>query len=169
MKKRSCYITGKMRCVKALNFPLFNTAAGILRADDWNVISPAEMDREANEPWTSETDPDFADENFVIEAQDCRRLIRRDVEAILTLRPENGDVVILLPGWDDDSTGAFGESGVARWAQVPLQEFQFVQIPRIYCRMPGDAPLKPYSLTTLTEDEWGAKANMRATDKHGDD
>jgi hypothetical protein len=104
-----------------------------------------------------------------IDAQECRRLVRRDVEAILTLRPENGDVVILLPGWDDDSTGAFGESGVARWAQVPLQEFQFVQIPRIYCRMPGDAPLKPYSLTTLTEDEWGAKANMRATDKHGDD
>lgn len=155
---KTCYVTGKMRGVKCLNFPLFNKATAMLREAGWTVISPVEMDREANEPWTSPTDPDYADETFAISDSDCRRLIRRDVDAILSLRPKNGDVIILLPGWDDASTGAFGEGAVGRWAMVPMELLVF-----------RDHLPHGFGLVTLLEDQWGAKARMRATDEHGDD
>lgn len=154
----TCYVTGKMRGVKCLNFPQFNAATKLLRAEGWTVISPVEMDHAANEPWTDPADPDWADENATISDADCRRLIKRDVDAILSLRPDEGDIIVLLPGWNNASTGAFGEGSVGRWAMVPMFELTFTKCGNV-----------PFLLREVPEDEWGAKANMRPTEKYGDE
>lgn len=113
-----------MRNHPNFNFELFFAAAKLLRMGGWNVISPAEMDIEAKEPWIVSVSPLVIDTDFAIDDGECRRLIRRDVEAILTLRRANGDAIVLLPDWED-STGAFSERHTAKWAKIPALQFTF--------------------------------------------
>lgn len=142
MSKRTCYIAGPMRGYVSFNFPAFRIAGQLLTAMCWDVISPAKLDVEHKEPWTRAGDFDWADTNYPITPQDCRRCIRRDLDILLGLRRERGDAVILLPGWRK-STGAWAEASVAQWAMLPLWEFSIIG---------ATANLYP-----LTAGEWGAK------------
>lgn len=106
--QRSVYIAGPMRGFPEFNFPAFDVASALGRALGWYVISPAEMDRAAGmnekETYVSQFDP-----------EQVRTFIRRDVSALVErLRPEKGDAIALLPGWEK-SMGARGELFLAMW------------------------------------------------------
>jgi hypothetical protein len=142
------YICGPMRGIKNLNFPAFNKAQRTLVKAGFNVISPAENDRLARVPWTKFDEPDFADENWPISKQDLREMLRRDSEWILSLRVEQGDMLVMLPGWRA-STGGFSEGAMGRWLHLPLMEIIW------------DAQDKAH-MSRVEESDWGAKASMVA-------
>jgi hypothetical protein len=102
------YIAGPMRNYPQWNFPAFDSAALMLRQRGWEIISPAELDREMGfTQWTT-TLPDGFMEGAM----------RRDIDALLMV-----DSIILLPGWEA-STGAQFELTVAR--ALGLDQFCFV-------------------------------------------
>jgi len=101
------YIAGPMRGIPLYNFPAFDAAR-----DQWaqcyNVISPADLDR-ANgfDPLAGDTADDFT-------ADQMSEVIRRDLDAILTFNPADGDGIAVLPGWEA-SRGANVEVALARF------------------------------------------------------
>lgn len=105
---RRVYIAGPMRGYHKFNFPAFDAARDRFRAAGWDVISPADIDRE-HEPDTLElTDAQ------VSTPETLRRYARRDVEAILRC-----DAIAMLPGWGR-SRGATAEYHVARWIGLAI-------------------------------------------------
>lgn len=113
-KIKVCYLAGKMRGIPLDNFPEFHRAAATLRKDGWTVISPAEMDEAAAD---QKPEP-----NSSAYAGWLRRVVRRDMEAILSLRAENGDAIITLPGWTT-SDGAMAELRTGKWLGLDLLRF----------------------------------------------
>lgn len=91
------YLAGPMRGIPLWNFPAFDDYATWLRGAGWDIVSPADLDRDAGFTEFTETLPD----GFIHEA------LRRDVEALLTV-----EAIVLMPGWQD-STGAKFELSVA--------------------------------------------------------
>lgn len=87
------YLAGPMRGVEKYNFPTFHLVAAALRAQGWEVISPAEMDM-------SYGSPELAEANMT-------DAMRRDLGALLSC-----DGLVLLPGWEA-SRGAVVEKLVA--------------------------------------------------------
>lgn len=100
---KTAYLAGKMRGIPKFNFPAFDAAAKDLREQGWEIISPADIDREHG------FDPEKHDESYF----PMNILIRRDIEAVL-----KQDAIILLPGWEK-SVGANAELAVAKWAGKP--------------------------------------------------
>ena len=100
-----------MRNLPLLNFPAFDAARDRLFIQGWDVISPADLDREAG------FDPvingyDFASEEFMKKAR------KRDIAAI----EDRADALCLLPGWEN-SDGARGELWYANWKGIPIYTF----------------------------------------------
>lgn len=105
------YLAGPMRGYEDFNRRAFDDAEfSIKTRTGWNVINPATLDREAGGEW--EDDHEFS-------PAEIRVFVRRDLEALLTLRPENGDKVAFLPGWLL-SRGARAEYAVAEWLGLDL-------------------------------------------------
>jgi hypothetical protein len=108
------YLAGPMRGCVYLNFPAFDAAAADLRSHGIQVISPADLDRQAGfdpaklpKDWDWNTLP----EGFL------RLAARRDLLAILEC-----DSIHLLPGWQD-SKGARAERAVAEWIGLGVFEY----------------------------------------------
>lgn len=78
------YIAGPMRSIPAYNFPAFDAAAARFRANGWEVINPADLDRQNGV--TEHTDP--------LPPGFLRDAMRRDLAAICDC-----DAIALLPGW----------------------------------------------------------------------
>lgn len=114
----TCYLAGPMRGKPEYNFPQFEDAAEDLRKQGWVVISPAEMEE-------AECGPEARNvpTHVVNSAEMCRQYATRDTAAILSLRVERGDAVMLLPGWSH-SIGARAEAALARWVKLPLYRLQ---------------------------------------------
>jgi hypothetical protein len=113
---KTIYIAGPMSKIEECNFPTFDMAEADLRAKGWNVINPAQMDRDIG------FDPliDTVDEAFLHGA------MLRDVDAIA----RRADALAVLPGWRQ-STGAKAEVGLARWKHIPVYSWpDMVEIPR---------------------------------------
>lgn len=109
------YIAGPMRGYKDLNFPAFNVAREYGKTLGYNIISPADLDREQGiDPLK---DPTFTEQKLSVE--EVHRIIRRDTEAIMSLCPERGDGIAVLFGWED-STGASAEVYLARWLGLKI-------------------------------------------------
>ena len=117
---RSCYIAGPMRSKPKFNYPAFHAAARQLRAAQWTVFNPAEQDVLRDEQ------PD----NFLemtLEEQRAhssnptivKRYAKRDLEMILSLHPEYGDAIVVLPDWNE-SLGARAEISVGRWLGLEI-------------------------------------------------
>jgi hypothetical protein len=68
------YISGPMTGLPELNFPAFHAAAAQLRAADFNVLNPAEINPDSGMSW-----------------QAC---MRADIKALCDC-----DAIVLLPGW----------------------------------------------------------------------
>jgi hypothetical protein len=101
------YLAGPMRGHDLFNFPAFDSAAEWLREDGYEVISPAELDREVGFDPAIDSD---VDDDFLAGA------MRRDVTALTQV-----DGVVLLPGWEG-STGTRFELTVARAMGLPVLE-----------------------------------------------
>lgn len=96
------YVAGPMRGLPLYNFPLFDDATAHLRSLNYEVINPAEIDRELGFDPETGTDEDF-EKLGGIEAA-----MSRDFAAILDC-----DGIALLPGWER-STGARAEVFIAQ-------------------------------------------------------
>ena len=123
MSTRRCYLAGPMRGLIENNFPKFLSVAERLRQFGFEVLSPAEMDIEAG------LDPrgkSLAELEAEFTPQILREVIRRDLDAIQTLRPENKDFLVLLPGWEN-SRGAGAEAYLARLLGLSIWSLDFSQ------------------------------------------
>jgi len=98
-KKEVVYIAGPIRNIPLDNVPAFKTAAVLLRAQDYKVISPIEMDIQRDGAVNLVTDPRH------YATRDCKVIIKRC------------DVIYLLKGWSK-SVGSIGEAALARWCKL---------------------------------------------------
>lgn len=117
MAKPTCYLAGPMTGYFEYNFPAFIAMATTLRKLGFEVISPAELDIEAGHDPRGIPAEEFA--KTFTEAK-LRKVIRRDINAILQLRPKRGDFIALMKGWER-SRGAGAEVYAGAWARLPLR------------------------------------------------
>lgn len=107
------YVAGPMRGRKDLNFATFDKARDRGKALGYNIISPADLDREHGiDPAIDPTVAEHETEDMT--HKELLAIIRRDLDVILSLKPERGDGIAVLNGWRD-STGATAEVALARW------------------------------------------------------
>jgi len=125
---KTIYIAGPMRGKEYFNFPAFDEARDRMKERGWNVISPADLDREAGfDPYVyfgTNFDPDDDDcpdsEEFWDELPskddgwDGDACMMRDIAAI----QDKADAILLLPGWES-STGAIAEYMLSVWKGIP--------------------------------------------------
>lgn len=104
----SIYIAGPMTGYPEFNFPAFDAARNNLERD-WNVISPADLDRAIGFEVTHEVTPEF-----------LRDAMRRDINAIMDV-----DALYALKGWEQ-SKGASAEVALAKWRGIPVH---FEEVP----------------------------------------
>lgn len=104
------YLCGPMTGYQDFNFPAFDAAEARLKRLCFKVISPANLDREANFNPTNGCTLD--------ELHAC---IKRDVEAIFA-----SDLVITLEGCEN-SVGATAELALARWMKKPIRPYSQYQ------------------------------------------
>jgi hypothetical protein len=102
------YLAGPMRGLPHFNFPAFDYAAKLLRADGYIVFSPAERDREAYgvEIEHNPTGDETKVTNPACTINDC---MKADCNWIC----DRADAVALLPGWEK-STGANAELALGK-------------------------------------------------------
>lgn len=102
------YIAGPMRGYPKWNFPAFDDATRMLRSQGWEIINPAELDRDIGFDEDSDRLPDGFIENAM----------RRDIEALLRV-----DAIVLLPGWEG-SSGTAIELTVAKALGLRVFHYQ---------------------------------------------
>ena len=102
---KSIYIAGPMRGLPLFNFPAFDRAAELLRADRWTVYNPAEADRDNGFDETGHTGNEPITElvNF-----DLREALASCCEFICL----EADAIYMLEGWEK-SLGATAERALA--------------------------------------------------------
>jgi hypothetical protein len=117
------YISGGMRGHPLFNFPAFDSAAATLRADGWEVFSPAEHDRASG-----------FDASLGLDMQsdfDVTQAFRWDIAALLL-----ADAAYFLAGWER-SQGANTEHAIAvsigldRMYQTPRDEKVYYYLPHV--------------------------------------
>ena len=108
LKKPRIYIAGPMQGKPLYNFPLFDAAAKHFADSGYDVVNPAELDRQAG------FDPAKGD---VVTPEFLEQARKRDLEALLTC-----DRIAMLPGWEN-SKGARAEHAVALWAGLSVYQW----------------------------------------------
>jgi hypothetical protein len=93
------YLAGPMSGYPQFNFPLFYKAAAQLRADGWNIVSPAELDADtdAEIPKAALASPDGKHVNKGVAGHTWGDLLARDVKMIAD---DGINAIIFLPGWE---------------------------------------------------------------------
>jgi hypothetical protein len=108
MKKMTCYIAGPMTGYPRFNFDAFDAARDDLRSDGYDVISPADLDRDMG------FDPDINEVTPMLISE----MQRRDVDAIF-----RAEIVFVLDGWEK-SRGARAEISLANWRGIPVVSYR---------------------------------------------
>lgn len=104
------YIAGPMRGIKWFNFPAFDAARDRLLKFGFDVISPADMDREIGfDPFKVEDAESYDWRDLKKVGFSLTDALDRDVEAL-----KKCDGIYLLNGWES-SKGAQAEKAVAEW------------------------------------------------------
>ena len=116
MSKPKCYIAGPMRGLPEYNYPAFIIADFKLGLIGWETYNPAKMDLDDNKGHERQTIEEQEAHDTPLHA---RHFATRDLEVILKLRAEDGDALIMLPGWAG-SIGARAERAVAQWIHLPV-------------------------------------------------
>lgn len=106
------YLAGPMRGYRNFNFDAFDAAARELRLYGYEIISPAEIDRELG------FDEKLNDLSFFEEIGGMKAAMHRDFQAIM-----ESDGIILLPGWRE-STGSRAEVFVAETTGRLVYEYR---------------------------------------------
>lgn len=104
------YIAGPMTGIPNFNFPAFNRAAAVLRAEGHSVFNPAERDIERHGgvdiSFSNDTgDPEQAKRDFNFS---LREALADDTAFIC----RDADAIAMLPGWEN-SKGARAEHALA--------------------------------------------------------
>jgi Domain of unknown function (DUF4406) len=89
------YIAGPMTGIPQFNFPAFHAAAKALRAEGFEVISPAEEDGPEIGAAAMQSQDGQLDANSKIAGQTWGDLLSRDVKIVA----DKVDGVAFLPGW----------------------------------------------------------------------
>lgn len=110
----TAYVAGPMRGHDRLNFPAFDRARDYLVSQGVTVISPADIDRASG---IREDDYGSGGETV----GDNKTFIERDFHAVMSLDPDRGDFLCLLPGWER-SVGATAEFFLARWIGLDIRD-----------------------------------------------
>tara|TARA_R110000737_G_scaffold276905_1_gene283703 strand:+ start:110 stop:490 length:381 start_codon:yes stop_codon:yes gene_type:complete len=120
-RQPTVYIAGPMRNHDDYNYPAFDRQQKVLEAQGWNVINPAEMDRDDNklpcEPNTFDPKNNYEDHEFM------RNALKRDMIAIC----EQCTAIYMMSGWEN-SSGAKAEQALAKalglrvFYEAPLPE-----------------------------------------------
>lgn len=128
---RACYIAGPMRGILGYNYPAFMKADRLLTAAGWKTYNPAKMDiEEDGKKYASYT---LEEQDLHDTAAEARRFAERDTRILIKcLKAENGDAIVVLPGWTS-SVGAIAEVGIAKWVSLPVFTIEEVL----------DAPYRP--------------------------
>lgn len=108
MKK--VYLAGPMSGITDHNFPAFDEAAGFLRGHGLEVISPADLTRDAG--MGGNFDGSISEERYAF----C---MRQDIEALLTV-----DSIVCLPGWKN-SKGARFEVHLGQLLGLTVVEYPY--------------------------------------------
>ena len=105
--KKKIYIAGPMRGILFYNFPAFDDAAKFLAWLGWEVINPAQLDRDVGfDAMKLDADSDWHQDPPDFDFAGC---IERDIEAV-----KKCDAIYLLKGWEN-SVGANAEKALAEW------------------------------------------------------
>lgn len=119
-RKDRIYIAGPMRGIAMYNFPAFDAARDKLRAQGWDPINPADLDRSIGfDPLALPADWDWTQIPPGFDFALCRK---RDIEALETCA-----AIYMLPGWER-SKGARAERAHAEWAGMRVMEPQGVDL-----------------------------------------
>lgn len=111
------YITGPMRGLPFYNFPAFDGARDLGESLGYDIISPADLDREYGiDPIE---DPGSFERAKAENPDIVQVIVRRDIEAILDLDPKDGSGLAVLPDWQN-SIGASAEIGLAKFKGLKL-------------------------------------------------
>jgi hypothetical protein len=112
----SGYIGGPMTGYEFFNFPAFDEARDRGIDLGLNIISPADLDREEDG-----IDPinNWEEAERVAKETPAASFAARDLMVLLSLNPDRGDFIAMLPGWEK-STGAAAEFMVARWLGLKI-------------------------------------------------
>lgn len=113
MGKPRIYIAGPMRGIQFFNFPAFDKAKEEL-SYYWNVVSPADMDRDVGfDPESLGSDYDWNDLHSL--DFDLDEAIKRDLDALQTV-----NAIFMLDGWQE-SRGAKAELAIANWRGLDIR------------------------------------------------
>ena len=102
------YIAGPMRGYPKFNFPAFDAARDAWAARGWEVVSPADLDRQLDGVQEDNPTPE--------QVKPFAHYMRRDIEVLLTV-----DAIAFLPGWEK-STGANVEMVVGAALNLDLYD-----------------------------------------------
>jgi len=129
-EKPVIYISGPMRGIRFYNFAAFDAARDFVREHGGEPISPADVDRAFSlDPFTwddakiRQADEQDWSGTTSDDPEHLRSIVLRDTAVIASLRPERGDFVLTLPGWEN-STGAQAEVRLADWLGLPVQHVE---------------------------------------------
>lgn len=86
------YLAGPMSGIPQFNFPAFDFAAKWLRAEGWDIISPAELDAEETRAMAMASEKGLANQA----KRKWGWYLGRDVEIVA----DQCDGIVLLIGWD---------------------------------------------------------------------
>ena len=111
-RSKRIYLAGPMRGIAEFNFPAFDAGAEYLRANGFEVFSPAERDRETG----FETDG-LKGDDMELEAEgfSLREALGADVAYIA----HEADAIVVLEGWEA-SSGARAECALACALGLPI-------------------------------------------------
>jgi hypothetical protein len=109
-KPQTIYIAGPMRGYPEFNFPAFDCAKEYLEGKGWEVISPADLDRQMGIEGIGKIG------NEVFPPDVLKQFVKQDVEAI-----QKCDAIYMLQGWQN-SKGARAEKALAEWLGLKIIE-----------------------------------------------
>lgn len=114
-KRPVVYIAGPMRGIPHFNFPAFDAAKAYLIGKGYDVLSPADFDRELDgfDPYEPEYETAEGCADFP-KTMDFWRVVTRDLTAVTQC-----DFIASLPYWEK-SKGAVAEIAVANWMGKPV-------------------------------------------------
>lgn len=119
--KAKVYLAGPMSNVPQMNFPAFDAAAAELRAEGFNVVSPAELDSPASRAAALASE-DGSPRDYA-EGETWGGFLARDVKLIAD---EGIEAIVCLPGWEK-SRGARLETFVGRLCGLEILDYPWLE------------------------------------------
>tara|TARA_Y100000593_G_scaffold87420_1_gene167846 strand:+ start:35 stop:406 length:372 start_codon:yes stop_codon:yes gene_type:complete len=101
------YVAGPMRGHDDYNYPAFDRQKQVLEEQGWNVVNPADLDRDDNKPINGPME--FDPENNYEDHEFMRQALKRDMVAIC----DECTAIYMMSGWER-SKGAKTEHALAK-------------------------------------------------------